>query len=99
MKAKNIGFERRVDAAAYTLFIFLLLRPDHVLGQVPFYQGKTITVISGQEPGGTGALALERAKIHNRLFGTGDGSSHIARRIGREGEPNPHVIAAQSGVD
>jgi len=64
MKAKNIGFERRVDAAAYTLFIFLLLRPDHVVAQVPFYQGKTIAVISGQEPGGTGDLRLKAILPH-----------------------------------
>jgi len=59
MKTKNHGFKLRADAAACALFIFLLLRPDHVLAQVPFYQGKTITVISGQEPGGTGDLRLK----------------------------------------
>ena len=30
-----------------------------VLAQAPFYQGKTITVIAGQEPGGLGDLRLK----------------------------------------
>jgi tripartite-type tricarboxylate transporter receptor subunit TctC len=64
MKAKNHGFKRRADAIAYALFIFLLLRPDHVPAQVPFYQGKTIPVISGQEPGGTGDLRLKALLPH-----------------------------------
>ena len=64
MKTKNHGFKRRADAVAYAFFIFLLLRPDHVLAQVPFYQGKTITVISGQEPGGTGDLRLKAILPH-----------------------------------
>ena len=64
MKAKNHGFKGRADAVAYALFIFLWLRPDHVLAQVPFYQGKTITVISGQEPGGTGDLRLKAILPH-----------------------------------
>jgi tripartite-type tricarboxylate transporter receptor subunit TctC len=59
MKAKNHGFKRRADALVYALFIFLLLRPDHVPAQGSFYQGKTIAVISGQEPGGTGDLRLK----------------------------------------
>ena len=59
MKTNNDGYKGRVDAVACALFIFLLLRPDHVLAQVPFYQGKAITVISGQEPGGTGDLRLK----------------------------------------
>jgi tripartite-type tricarboxylate transporter receptor subunit TctC len=36
---------------------FLLCQPHPVLRQALFYQGKTITVIAGQEPGGLGDLA------------------------------------------
>ena len=64
MKAENHGFKRRADAVACAFFIFLSLWPDHVLAQVPFYQGKTITVISGQEPGGTGDLRLKAILPH-----------------------------------
>ena len=66
MKAKTHGFKRRVDAVAYAVFIFLLLRPDRIPAQVPFCQGKTITVISGQEPGGTGDLRLKALLPHLR---------------------------------
>ena len=38
---------------------FLLYQPHPVLPQAPFYQGKTITVIAGQEPGGLGDLRLK----------------------------------------
>lgn len=38
---------------------FLLCQPHPVLPQAPFYQGKTITVIAGQEPGGLGDLRLK----------------------------------------
>ena len=38
---------------------FLLCQPHPVLAQAPFYQGKTITVIAGQEPGGLGDLRLK----------------------------------------
>lgn len=64
MKAKNDGVKRRGDAIAYAFFIFLMLRPDHVSAQVPFYQGKTVIVISGQEPGGTGDLRLKALLPH-----------------------------------
>jgi tripartite-type tricarboxylate transporter receptor subunit TctC len=38
---------------------FLLCQPHPVLPQALFYQGKTITVIAGQEPGGLGDLRLK----------------------------------------
>lgn len=38
---------------------FLLCQPHPVLPQAHFYQGKTITVIAGQEPGGLGDLRLK----------------------------------------
>src|SRR5882724_11917372 len=59
MKARKSKFRISVDAAAYLWFGYLLLQPSWVFSQVPFYQGKTITVISGQEPGGTGDMRLK----------------------------------------
>jgi tripartite-type tricarboxylate transporter receptor subunit TctC len=38
--------------------LWLCLFPTHVLSQTPFYQGKTITVIQGRDPGGTGDLRV-----------------------------------------
>ena len=36
------------------LLVFAGLSPVHGFPQVPFYQGKTITVIAGTAPGGIG---------------------------------------------
>jgi tripartite-type tricarboxylate transporter receptor subunit TctC len=39
--------------------LLLCLFPASVLAQAPFYQGKTITVIQGRDPGGTGDLRVK----------------------------------------
>src|SRR5262245_58807198 len=52
-------FKVSTQVAAYVWLGCLLLQPSSVFPQVPFYQGKTITVISGQEPGGTGDMRLK----------------------------------------
>src|SRR5262245_55160111 len=59
MKSRKINSRVSALAAAYVWFGYLLLQPGWVFSQVPFYQGKTITVISGQEPGGTGDMRLK----------------------------------------
>ena len=47
------------SAALYTL-VFLFATP--VYSQTPFYQGKTITIVHGRDPGGTGDMRV-RAMI------------------------------------
>jgi tripartite-type tricarboxylate transporter receptor subunit TctC len=42
-----------------TLFVYLALLPSYVFSQVSFFQGKTITVIQGRDPGGTGDLRVK----------------------------------------
>jgi tripartite-type tricarboxylate transporter receptor subunit TctC len=59
MKTKKGKIRVFVEGAAYLWFGYLLFQPGWVFGQVPFYHGKTITVISGQEPGGTGDMRLK----------------------------------------
>jgi tripartite-type tricarboxylate transporter receptor subunit TctC len=58
----NAG-KRKVDINAAAVMcasaFFLLCQPHPVLPQALFYQGKTITVIAGQEPGGLGDLRLK----------------------------------------
>lgn len=51
-----------VLAALWVHFLFL---PASVFSQTPYYQGKTITVIQGREPGGTGDL---RARAVTKFF-------------------------------
>jgi tripartite-type tricarboxylate transporter receptor subunit TctC len=59
MNGRKIKFRVSAEAAACVGFGYLLLQPGWVFCQAPFYQGKTITVISGQEPGGTGDMRLK----------------------------------------
>jgi len=35
-----------------------LLLPVHVFSQSPFYQGKTVTIVQGRDPGGTGDMRV-----------------------------------------
>ena len=41
------------------LLVVLILRPGLVWAQTPFYQGKTITIIQGRDPGGTGDIRVK----------------------------------------
>ncbi|HMF47294.1 MAG TPA: hypothetical protein VK603_01530, partial [Candidatus Saccharimonadales bacterium] len=46
-------------SAATTLvlaFICAVLFPENVFSQIPYYQGKTITIFRGGEPGGSGDM-------------------------------------------
>jgi tripartite-type tricarboxylate transporter receptor subunit TctC len=38
---------------------FLLIAPGPTLSQTPFYQGKTVTIIQGRDPGGTGDMRVK----------------------------------------
>jgi tripartite-type tricarboxylate transporter receptor subunit TctC len=58
MKAKALKFRVSAEAIAYLCLGYLLLYPNCVFSQVAFYQGKTLTIVSGQEPGGTGDMRL-----------------------------------------
>src|SRR5919109_3955013 len=39
--------------------LWICLLPTFVFSQAPFYQGKTVTVIAGTSPGGTGDLRIK----------------------------------------
>jgi tripartite-type tricarboxylate transporter receptor subunit TctC len=59
MKVTKRRLDIRAGALLWAAAFFLLCQPASVLSQAQFYQGKTITVISGQEPGGLGDLRLK----------------------------------------
>jgi len=40
------------------LLFFLLIAPWPTLSQTPFYPGKTITIVQGRDPGGTGDMRV-----------------------------------------
>jgi tripartite-type tricarboxylate transporter receptor subunit TctC len=49
----------RVSGLALALLLPLLALPGSVLSQTDFYQGKTLTVIAGNAPGGTGDFRVK----------------------------------------
>ena len=59
MKTNELRMPLTASAALYTL-VFLFATP--LYSQTPFYQGKTITIIQGRDPGGTGDMRV-RAMI------------------------------------
>src|SRR5262245_21071451 len=59
MKTTQRKRDIRAGAFLSAAAIFLLCQPARALSQTPFYRGKNITVISGQEPGGLGDLRLK----------------------------------------
>jgi tripartite-type tricarboxylate transporter receptor subunit TctC len=52
---KHCGFSWNAAVGIFTLVIFFTLVAP-AAAQAPFYQGKTITLIQGRDPGGTGDL-------------------------------------------
>ena len=59
MNARKRKVSINAGAVMCAAAFFLLCQPHPVLPQALFYQGKTITVIAGQEPGGLGDLRLK----------------------------------------
>jgi hypothetical protein len=49
---------------------FLLVAPGPTLPQTPFFQGKTITIVQGRDPGGTGGDP-EIIAIFKQIAGAG----------------------------
>lgn len=58
MEIKTSHFEISTRVFLAALLLLFLVVPESALPQTPFYQGKTITVIQGREPGGTGDIRV-----------------------------------------
>ncbi len=59
MTSLNVFKSRRLPRLAPMAGLaFFLLLPASVFSQSPFFQGKTITIIQGRDPGGTGDLRV-----------------------------------------
>jgi tripartite-type tricarboxylate transporter receptor subunit TctC len=57
----RIGNSRLIVLAGLAVGV-LIVSPPGAFGQVPFYQGKTLTIIQAREAGGTGDLRV-RAQV------------------------------------
>ena len=58
MKPITTGFTRAVELFLVTLVIGLWFLPEDLSAQTPFYQGKTVTLIQGREPGDSGDMSV-----------------------------------------
>jgi hypothetical protein len=62
MKVKSSHFTISTQVLLAALLLFFLIAPESALPQTPFYEGKTITIAQGRDPGGTGDMRV-RAMI------------------------------------
>lgn len=58
MEAKTGHFKISAKIQMGAFLAFSLFSPASVLPQTPFYQGKTITIVQGRDPGGTGDIRV-----------------------------------------
>lgn len=58
MRSRNLQIGIRARAVLCAVLAVLVFQPDRAPAQAQFYRGKTLTVISGQEPGGSGEARL-----------------------------------------
>ena len=55
----SMGLKSSVPTFLVVLFTSLTVLPDSLLSQNDFYRGKTITIIQGRDPGGSGDLRVK----------------------------------------
>src|SRR5262249_25017263 len=58
MATKASSFNLSNKFFLVVLLTFLVIAPELALAQTPFYQGKTITIVQGRDPGGTGDMRV-----------------------------------------
>jgi len=58
MELKTGHFEISAEVLAAALLAFLVVAPGAALAQTTFYQGKTVTIVQGRDPGGTGDMRV-----------------------------------------
>ncbi|MGH7811368.1 MAG: hypothetical protein ACREP5_13915, partial [Candidatus Binatia bacterium] len=63
MESRTGHFQISVIVLTAALVGFLLVASGPTLAQTPFFQGKTITIVQGRDPGGTGDIRV-RAMLH-----------------------------------
>jgi tripartite-type tricarboxylate transporter receptor subunit TctC len=58
MEAKTFRLKATAEFLPPALVVFFLIAPGSALPQTPFFQGKTITIVQGRDPGGTGDMRV-----------------------------------------
>ncbi len=59
MKTRNSFINISLQVTIAALLVFCFVAPGLSLAQTPFYQGKTITIVQGRDPGGTGDIRVK----------------------------------------
>jgi len=59
METRNSFFNISLQVTIAALLVFCFVAPGLSLAQTPFYQGKTITIVQGRDPGGTGDIRVK----------------------------------------
>jgi tripartite-type tricarboxylate transporter receptor subunit TctC len=67
MRLKKYHFRFSAELV-FGALLSLSLLPSHAFAQAPFYQGKTITIIQGREPGGTGDMRVRAVIPYLRKY-------------------------------
>jgi len=92
-----------VEAFLVVLLAYLIVLPGAVLSQSDFYKGKTITIVQGRDPGGTGDMRvramipfLQKYTISNPNFVSeympGGGGRKAANHVYRSARPDGLMI-------
>jgi len=58
MATKTNRFNISTEFLLVALLVLFIICPGLALAQTPFYQGKTITIVQGRDPGGTGDMRV-----------------------------------------
>jgi tripartite-type tricarboxylate transporter receptor subunit TctC len=91
------AIQRILIATLWCLSFF----PDPVLSQEPFYKGKTITIINGREPGGTGDMRVRAVITYLKKYIPGEPniiSEYMAGGGGRKAANYLYTSAKPDGL-
>src|SRR5918996_5933424 len=59
MTQKERGFHTLIEFLLCIVLLTFMVSPGLALAQTSFFQGKTITIIQGRDPGGTGDMRVK----------------------------------------
>lgn len=107
MQAKKYRFGLWAEVALQAAFFLVFFSPGHLFSQTPFYQGKTITIVQGRDPGGTGDMRVRALLpfLPKYILGSptivseympGGGSRKAANHVYRSARPDGLTIGNAS---
>jgi len=103
MATKTSHFKISTQVLLAALILFFLVAPESALPQTPFYQGKTVTIVQGRDPGGTGDMRVRAMLLFLQKYIPGNptivneympggGSRKAANHVYRSARPDGLTI-------